>query len=250
MIGASTLLGAGANVGLVSVANGAPCVEGRAANLNAADRKGSGRIHQRELEGALAVLGRTLQPAVHFSIPAYRTIFHVETIARRLARIIRVHSFAHIVTHSYTASHPDHDATALSVHAACLLVELEDQAAPVVVEMLPPMSHEHRTDGYRSRSANPEVLDVRLGPAERELKYRLLSCYGSQRQILPMLQVSTEHFRPAPSYNFLAPPDLTQIARAGRAYDIEDVTWRRAAARSLYRLRLLEPVGGSGTEEH
>ena len=58
------------------------------------------------------------------------------------------------------------------------------------------------------------------------------ACFATQRGVLANLDPSAEHLRPAPDYDFNAPPP------SGTGYDhmgwgIDGAEWRRAAAAAL-----------------
>ena len=60
-------------------------------------------------------------------------------LARRIAELLRAEQPAAVFTHAYEGGHPDHDAAAFAVHAACRLAD----APPAIIEM----PFYHRRDG-------------------------------------------------------------------------------------------------------
>ena len=140
---------------LVHVTDGAPRDGRRRAHYGFADRR-------RLRRGAPARAGAALRAGeaarlrrLGLGIPDQEAWQDLAGLARRIAELLRAEQPAAVFTHAYEGGHPDHDAAAFAVHAACRLAD----APPAIVEM--PLYH--RRDG---RLATGEFLPPpSAGPA-------------------------------------------------------------------------------------
>ena len=243
VIGIGAVLARLSEFGIVTVTDGAPR-DGRAAKAAGfKDTKSYGEARRREAAAALALLGRKATLVENLGYPDQRAIHNVVPIVRRLMRLMRAHDFKYVVTHPYEGGHPDHDATALAVHAACLLLRESGFEAPVPVEM----TSYHLADGemthgrflpYRDAGA---VETFVLTAPEQDLKRRMFACHATQKAALESFPLDAERFRPAPPYNFLDPPHAGRLAYEVFMWNADGAAWRRSAARALRRLGLIEP---------
>jgi LmbE family N-acetylglucosaminyl deacetylase len=169
-------------------------------------------------------------------------VFQLSRLVRQMMRIFRSGGFTTVITHAYEGGHPDHDATALAVHGACQLLERQGVAAPAIVEM----AGYHMCDGqmvYGDFMPHPEAGPVerfQLDPGEIVLKRAMLDCHQSQVAVLASFAATREAFRRAPSYNFLLPPSSQTLAYETFGWEINGQIWRRAAARAMHALDLLD----------
>ncbi len=134
---------------------------------------------------------------------------HLTSIARAVAAACVESAIEIVFTHAYEGGHPDHDATAFAVHAACLRLGVR---APAVLEM----PYYHRApDGLRAgafvaedhtdQPSAPALLHTIEGEA-LERKRAMLACFASQADVLAMFDPAVERVRAAPAYDFTAPP--------------------------------------------
>ena len=242
-IGTGLLLTRLPSASVVIVTDGVPSdgLAARAAGFR--DNRSYRLARSRETAEALSLTGRSDIPVVHLNISDQRAIYHIKGIVLRLMPLMRATPFKYVITHPYEGGHPDHDATALAVHAACHLLRREGFDAPTPVEM----TSYHWLGGkmvYGSflpgTGAGP-VETFLLTEGERELKQRMFDCHRTQREILKDFSVDAERFRAAPSYNFLAPPHAGPLGYESFLWRIDGASWRRTAARALDSLGLLEP---------
>ena len=73
---------------------------------------------QRELRAALALAGLPPTAAETLGVPDQEAALHLPDVIRGIAAAIATTGATIVVTHAYEGGHPDHDATALAVHAA------------------------------------------------------------------------------------------------------------------------------------
>src|SRR5579872_357888 len=135
VIGIGAALARVKRAGIITVTDGAPR-DGRAAR--AAGYSGNEsyvRARRAEAAAALALLGRDIDPVENFGYPDQQAISHAVDITQRLMPIMRAGGYRYVITHPYEGGHPDHDATALAVQAACHLLRETGFEAPNPVEM-------------------------------------------------------------------------------------------------------------------
>jgi LmbE family N-acetylglucosaminyl deacetylase len=141
-----------------------------------------------------------------------------------------------VLTHPYEGGHPDHDAVAFAVQAACQTMP----QSPPVMEMA--FYHQGpqgiRTGEFLPDSETP-TLSIQLSPAERALKRSLLECFPSQAQMLSYFQIHTEKFRLSPTYNFMHGPHVGQLFYENFDWGIHSgAEWRALAREALMKLEL------------
>ena len=148
-----------------------------------------------------------------------------------------------ILTHPYEGGHPDHDATAFAVHAACRLLRHEGTTPPALVEMT---SYHLRAGALTTYEFLPNgegpVITVRLGMEERFLKRRMVECHATQQQVLDHFPIDIERFRPAPRYDFARPPHPGRLYYEQFDWGLTGARWRALAADALAALRLVGPI--------
>jgi LmbE family N-acetylglucosaminyl deacetylase len=156
-------------------------------------------------------------------------------LARRMAELFAALRLSTAVTHPYEGGHPDHDATAFSVHAACALLARDGARPPAIVEQ----TSYHNRGGVMSVSVflpdGPEGVTERLDPGTAALKRRMIDAYVSQRHVLAAFPVAVERHRPAPKIDFLRPPH-------------EGTLWYECFAWGMMGERWRALAGGAGAE--
>lgn len=243
-LGAGGLLTRLADAGIVIVTDGAPKdgMAARAAGFDGNDAYRQART--RETEAALALIGRGDVPVSRLGISDQRAVFHIPVIVSRLMGIMRAKKFRYVVTHPYEGGHPDHDATALAVHAACFLLREDGFEAPLPVEMTSYNLQGGRMiyGGFLPAAGAGPVTTIAFEAGEQERKQRMLQCYKTQYRTLTEFPLDAERFRMAPPYDFLEPPHPGPLAYETFMWRMDGAAWRRAAGRALNRLGLLRPA--------
>jgi LmbE family N-acetylglucosaminyl deacetylase len=157
-----------------------------------------------------------------------------------------------VITHSYEGGHPDHDATAFAVHAACSLMRNAELPPPQVCEMTSyhANSGEMRVGKFLQRNENSEAI-LSLSPEEIALKERMYRCFETQQRMLQFFSIDRERFRAAPAYNFTEAPHDGQLFYEKFDWGMTGTRWRRLAISALEMLGLpkqlelhTEPVAG------
>jgi LmbE family N-acetylglucosaminyl deacetylase len=244
VIGIGAMLARVKRVGIVTVTDGAP-QDGRAAKAAGfPSNEGYRGARRAEAAAALALLGRDIDPVENFGCPDQQAILHVVRVTRRLMRLMQAGGYRYVATHPYEGGHPDHDATALAVHAACLLLREAGIEAPTPVEM----TSYHLSDGQMTFGTflpHPDAGPVEtfaLDASEQDLKRRMFACHKTQQDLLQHFPLDAERFRQAPQYDFLAAPHPGRLGYEHYIWNADAAAWRRSAARALGRLGLIDPA--------
>lgn len=241
---------------LLHLTDGAPRdgVDARAAGFN--DAASYARARRRELERALGLVGIGTHRLYTLGLPDQTASHHLAAVARHVHDLLLSLRPEIVLTHSYEGGHPDHDAAAFAVHAACALLEkgrkAEDGGArmgsgkqsprkPFVVEF--PSYHAGPDGMVLGRfldEAGSKVLV--LSPAERELKRSLVECFVTQQRMLSQFPLEVEWYRPAPRYDFTTPPHSGRLWYEWFDWGMTGEHWREQAASALADLGLTSPL--------
>jgi N-acetylglucosamine malate deacetylase 2 len=249
---------------LVHITDGAPLDGDDARNYGFASIADYTAARQAELAAALHAGNADRLRRLSLGIPDKQAWQDLAGLARRIAELVRAQELAFVFTHAYEGGHPDHDSAAFAVHAAYRLVN----ARPPIVEIpfyhrrdghlvagefLPePLLQSRRKPGSISQKAGKAGLPVsgsRLSPGLRAYsieiagealrrKQRMIDCFTTQRWLLEQFDLSTEHFRIAPDYDFREPPHPGELHYETLGWGIAGEDWRRAASDALDRLGL------------
>lgn len=241
-IAAGVLLARVPRAGVISITDGAPRRGNFARDAGFDNWMDYAGARHREAEVALALLGRKIEPLSNLGIADQEASFNMVPAARYLAA--RLRDFSHVVTHAYEGGHPDHDATAFSVHAACALIARQGEIPPVIVEA--PLYNAPNGAFQHSKflphpDAGPTVRFA-LSPAEQDLKRRMFACHVTQRSVFEPFDIETESFRVAPRYHFCAAPHPGDVGYNRYMGAFTGRVWRRHAGRAMRELNLLEEL--------
>lgn len=240
VIGAGALLSRLHCVDVLHVTDGAPREGKFAKKAGFAGWSEYAAERQREAAAALALLGRDTLRVQCLGIADQAATTNIASLARRLAELLTDYRF--VVTHAYEGGHPDHDATAMSVQAACCLIKRGGCKPPSLLEM----TGYHGWGGPNVRGVfipHPDagsVAELMLTWAERDLKRRMFACHATQRAVLKNFSLNVERFRSAPRYDFLSPPHRGVLHYERFRFGIPGQTWRCAATQALAELDLLD----------
>ena len=225
-------IGAGASLHLfdrcllVHVTDGAPrnLADARAAGF--ADAAAYALQRRNELAAALRAGGARPRLA-QLGIPDQGASACMAALAGRLAGLFTQNSVEAVLTHPYEGGHPDHDATAWAVHRASRLC----LQPPAIIEFAG--YHAAPAGGIVTGtflSGGPQASVITLSPAERAAKQRMLDCFATQRATLAAFGTAHEAFRPAPAYDFAAPPHEGRLYYEHFDWGMTGPTWRALAA--------------------
>jgi LmbE family N-acetylglucosaminyl deacetylase len=160
-----------------------------------------------------------------------------------ISTLVRELRPAVILTHPYEGGHPDHDATAFAVHAACLLAN----HPPHVYEFTSyhALNREGAAPGLefgRFLPGEEAGKAITLTNPERERKARMVECYSSQLAIVRQFPIDVERFRGAPVYNFTNAPHPGRLFYENFDWGTTGEQWRLLAALALRTLGIPETL--------
>lgn len=241
VIGASTLLMRVPELWLLHVTDGAPRDLRDAHAAGCAGWQDYARARRAELAVSLAAAGITVNRAETLGIPDQGASFRLVGLAEALAERCGELRPEVVVTHPYEGGHPDHDACAFAVRAACALLARKRSATPAIVEM----TSYHAGPGGLATSRflerpGLEVTTLALDPAARETKQRLIACFTTQQRMLAAFPVEVERFRAAPAYHFTRPPHEGRLFYENFDWGVHGIRWRSLAQDALTALGLAE----------
>lgn len=233
-IGAGGLLAFDAdtfNIHLIHLTDGAPRDGRDAAAAGCADWRAYAKLRRGELRAALAVVNFPPERSESFDLPDQQAAEHLEPLAHRLANRFAALAPDAVLTHPYEGGHPDHDAAAFAVRAACALVARNGGRAPRLVEM----AFYHHAGGHMTvQDFLPHVgfpvRTVTLDDGRRAAKRRMLDAHASQAAALSAFGVEAERFRPAPPADFTRPPHAGPLQYEEWGFAMDGARWRRHAA--------------------
>ncbi|MDQ4136111.1 MAG: PIG-L family deacetylase [Pseudomonadota bacterium] len=236
-IGIGGQLGRLQDVTLVHVTDGAPR-NGAAQRHGFATADAYAAARRQELRAAMALAGIPDKALVSLGIADQEASLHMPAIARRVAALYRERRLELLVTHAFEGGHPDHDATALAVHAAAALLR-RDGFEPALIEM--PLYHLGSSGWTVQRfvaAAGPVETEIHLTDEQRRRKQAMLDAHGTQRDVLSMVATDAERFRPAPAYDFGALPNEGRLLYEGYGWGMTGPRWQALAAAALQELGL------------
>lgn len=220
---------------IVHVTDGAPRDMRDATAYGFRTREEYASARHAELVAALELAGIREERACGLAVADQEASYDLAWLAWRIADVIRDFQPDIVFAPPYEGGHPDHDATAFAVHAACRLVE----ARPAI--------HEYTLYHCRGGSlAASEFLPYdgcpvetyQLSPGQRELKRRMVDCFHTQRETLRPFGTEIERRRPAPAYDFTCPPRAGCIYYDAFPWGIQSGAWLENACAALDALGL------------
>src|SRR3954452_15878539 len=124
VIGAGTRLPRLQKITLVHVTDGAPRDRLDAQAAGFATREAYARARRNELAAVLALARIDRSQARELSFVDQQASLNLIDLARYVTELLEETSPEVVLTHPYEGGHPDHDATAFAVHAACQALEM------------------------------------------------------------------------------------------------------------------------------
>ena len=209
---------------LVHVTDGAPRANNDAADAGFDTQAAYAATRRRELLAALQVAGVSPE-LVELGMPDQDASLDMAGLARTLAHLFDAHGVEAVITHAYEGGHPDHDATALAVHAAAgrrPVLEFAGYHADPSGKLL--------TGRFLP---GPAPMIVRLTAAEQARKRAMFDCFRTQSRMLAAFGIADEKFRPAPGYDFTQPPLPGWLNYEHWGWSMTGAHWRQLARAAL-----------------
>ncbi len=241
-IGLGGQLHAFRNLRIVHVTDGAPRDPREAAEKGFAAREEYARARQAELVAALGIAGIAPNVVQSLGIVDQEASLDLLGLALRIAGLIHEMSPEAVYTHPYEGGHPDHDACAFAVRAACSTLD----APPAIREFT---SYHGRggemvTGEFLGNGGSATVL---LSNEARSRKRRMLECFATQRETLRAFRCDAERLRNAPPYDFTRPP-AEEVFYDRFPWGIDSAEWLDRARAALGALGRRAP--GLSHEPH
>jgi LmbE family N-acetylglucosaminyl deacetylase len=191
-----------------------------------------------EMREALSLAKLPEDALVALGIPDQEAALNLAPLTRRLLDLAKRRRINVLLTHAYEGGHPDHDAAAFAVHAACRLLAHEGWRT-FIMEM----------PFYRLSDSGailqqfhpvPEELELTLplDPDERALKRSMIAAHQTQREVLRTFPLDFEKFRPAPAYDFRAPPSDGRLLYEAHDWGMTGARWLELVRAASVELRL------------
>jgi LmbE family N-acetylglucosaminyl deacetylase len=190
---------------LIHITDGAPRDMRDAAANGFATREEYATARRRELGDALREGGVMPGELIALNYVDQEAAQNLVRLTRDLERLIQSLRVDCVLVHPYEGGHPDHDAAAFAVHAACR--SLPPGWRPRIVEF----ASYHNRDGLMETGVflpdgNARETVVQLDAETRARKSRMIACYRTQEPVLRQFGTAEERFRAAPRYDFSRPP--------------------------------------------
>jgi LmbE family N-acetylglucosaminyl deacetylase len=237
-IGAGAVLPSFRRLLLVHATDGAPrnLADAETAGFSTAADYAAAR--RRELDAALAAGGVRGAALAELGAADQGASFRMADLARKLAALLARHGACAVLTHPYEGGHPDHDAVAFCARAAASLLGRGGAEAPCVAEMA---FYHAGPQGWavgRFLPGGPSPAAVALNDEERARKRAMLDAFATQAATLALFPAGDELFRPAPAYDFAAPPHPGPLLYERFPWGVDGPRWRRLAAEAAHELGL------------
>jgi N-acetylglucosamine malate deacetylase 2 len=243
VIAAGVILSRLERAGVICLTNGAPRYEQHAIRAGFDNRLDYAEARQREAEAALSLTDREIAPIRNIGIADQEATLNLVSLTRYLAHRFRL-GFDRVITHAYEGGHPDHDAAAFCVHAACALIAKAGGTPPVIVEA--PLYNApggvFQSNHFLAHGDAGPVACFKLSPAEQLLKSRMFDCHASQRKLLTQFDLTEEKFRQAPRYHFAAAPHAGRPGFDQFGWGLNGRKWRVHAWRAMRELDLIREL--------
>jgi LmbE family N-acetylglucosaminyl deacetylase len=202
VLGLASLLPRLSNGILVHATDGAAAEEeGEATHLPA--------LRFAELDEALRRLGADRLTKMRLNHPDGNLIGHAASAIVRVTELLAGVDVA--ITHAFEGGHPDHDACAPILDAACRTLEERDAQPPKRLEF-PLYRLEH--GGIRLATfpvGEPQGSALTLTEEQQARKRESLSAFKSQRHVVDHFPVAQEALRSTPTRDCLAPRPAQDI---------------------------------------
>jgi LmbE family N-acetylglucosaminyl deacetylase len=241
-IGAAALIAYLPRTAVTFVTDGAPRDLQDAVTSGFSTREAYAKERAEEAQHALAVLGLGIKAIRMMGIADQEASLDLVALTHKVLKVIRASHASFILTHSYEGGHPDHDATALAVHAAVRILEREGASLPLVE-----FACYHRAGGsaqfghFITRETCWSAAAT-LSASELKLKQRALLAYKTQQRVISAFPLAVEHYRAAPSYLFTQPPHAGMLYYEQFNWGTDGARWRDKAGEALRQLGLKEPL--------
>jgi LmbE family N-acetylglucosaminyl deacetylase len=245
-IGAGGLLPRLPGLRIVHLTDGAPRDPANTRASGFERREDYAVARRRELISAVRLAGVEPWQLVALNVVDQEASLEMAYLTLKLVDLIRKGRPGVILTHAYEGGHPDHDAAAFAVHAACVRVK----TPPEVYEFASYHAAAQVQAAGRSREASgaPRMETGRFLPgtdqgeavvldlSARSRKQEMFDCFPTQRNMLHHFGIDEERFRPSPAYDFTTAPHQGPLLYESFGWTLTGERWRLLAQEALKTL--------------
>jgi LmbE family N-acetylglucosaminyl deacetylase len=222
---------------LIHLSDGAPRDMDDALRAGFSERAAYAQARRHELDAALRMLDAAPHEMRVYGCADREVGEHLLALIQQLD--VDLGEVSCVITHAYEHGHPDHDAAAFCVHAACALRRRRCLHVPQIVEFA----------GYHLRSEQPvfgqfwrdplrDEHTANLETPERERKARALACFQTQCDFIARFPLDRERYRLAPTYDFTrrAPPGSAFYEQLG--WNMDGTGWQERVRVAMQEFEL------------
>jgi LmbE family N-acetylglucosaminyl deacetylase len=239
-LGAASLLTSLESCGVLHLTDGAPRDPRLWPACALATPGAYARQRQDEARRALALAGVQDEDVHRLGGVELELSYSMGELARELCYWFLALKPELVVTHAYEGGHPDNDAAAFAVAAACDLVGRTGHRPPLQLEM----ALYHGATGHlaigefvSSGADTPPQIECAFTATALRRKHDMLRCFESQADALrPFFSLTRERFRPAPHYDFCQPPHRGPLLYEQIGEAMTGAEWRVRAAQARAEL--------------
>jgi LmbE family N-acetylglucosaminyl deacetylase len=220
---------------IVTVTDGSPRNPADAERAGSRSREEYAQLRREELLAALALAEIPPERTRPLNLVDQEASLEMAYLTMRLVDVLRELCPAAILTHPYEGGHPDHDATAFAVHAACARVA----NPPSVFEFASYHAKTGESPVIETGDFLPDgeaVETVSLSAESRGRKAAMIRCFGSQLHMLRHWPLDVERYREAPTYDFTRAPHGGKLYYEHFDWGVTGERWRYLAGEALRTL--------------
>ncbi len=207
--------------------------DARAAGFSGAGAYAAAR--QAEVRKALSLAGIDPQSIACLGFRDQELGYQLAQFTSQLVRLLREIGPSVVFSHAYEGGHPDHDAVSFGVAAALGLSGI--RAQHLEFSCYHARGDRLVTSEFLPSPATPVCTKILDAPA-REMKARMIDAFVTQRHLLQVFPQDVERIRPAPAYNYHAPPHPGRLYYEGRISKLTGMQWRGLARAAAIELNL------------
>lgn len=242
VVGIGSLLRYLKNVQIVHVTDGSPRNMIDAIKSGCTSRQAYAKKRRVEMISALNLAGHKSPDCISLEFIDQEASLNLPGVSLRIVELIERMKPQLVLAHAYEGGHPDHDATAFGVWAACRMLQRENKQTPDVVEFA--SYHGNGSNQIITNRfipvENTEVVEIKLSNMEQNLKKQMIECFRTQRDVISEFTVKYEQLRNAPSYDFSLLPHEGTLYYDYYHWGMSSSRWLRLANEAMRVLRLGE----------
>lgn len=236
-IGAFSILSNFSAVRVIHITDGAPknMVDALREGFN--NREDYAKQRRKELYDVLSRLNIPENNCIEIPVSDQEASYHLDVITIKLIEILDSIKPQFVFTHAYEGGHPDHDAAAFVVHAACSMLKSQKNTAPVIIEYAIYNTYKGSFEMNRLIPIiNHKDFVISLDEAALKLKTDVLKYFTTQQYLIKNYSSTIESYRIAPAYDFTKPPYEGKINYDNFDWGIKSKEWCELASATLKML--------------